>query len=92
MKIRRVILSQPTTVGNAYPRTLVDVGREEVSSMELIGSVGIRVDFVEPDLQPSIIIPLSACSVVVPDKESSDELLDELGGASGKRKKRGDGR
>lgn len=88
MKIRRIILNQPTTVGNAYPRTLIDVGREEVEAMEMIGAVGVKVDFTEPDLQPSVIIPLSACSVVVPEKESAEDIMEEMvGGAQARRKK-----
>jgi hypothetical protein len=76
MKIKRVILCQPTTLANNFPTTLLDVGRNGIASMKL-APCGVEVVF-DDTVFPVSIIPLSNITCLIPDRESPEDLVEAL--------------
>jgi hypothetical protein len=76
MKIKRVIMCQPTTLANNFPTSLLDVGTNGIAEMKL-AACGVEVRFDDP-IFPLSIIPLSNITCLIPDRESPEELVEAL--------------
>jgi hypothetical protein len=76
MRIKRIILQQPTALATNFPSALVDEGRGGVESMELVGCV-VKVTFSDSVYDP-VVIPLSNVTCLIPDKESPEALVEAL--------------
>lgn len=76
MKVKRIILCQPTSLANNFPTSLLDVGRNGIADMTL-AACGVEVRF-EDAVFPLAIIPLSNVTCLIPDRESPEELVGAL--------------
>lgn len=83
MKIKRIILQNPATIGTRFPERLIDTGMKGIVSMELIADIGVEI-VIEGDEDPWV-IPLSNISVLIPIR---DPVVDRAEVAPSERKKR----
>jgi hypothetical protein len=70
MKIKRIIMQQPASIGGRFPDRLIDVSMPGVISIRLVDS-GVEVVLDGED--GALIIPLSNIAVMIPLREPCEE-------------------
>jgi len=75
LRIRRMILLNPISIGQGMPTRLLDWGQNGVRSIHL-AELDSMVEVLHDGEHDPILIPLSSVAALIPDRESAEDSQD----------------
>jgi hypothetical protein len=75
VRVKRIILTDPVAIAARLPSRLIDAGAGGVDSMAL-NAYGVEVCF--SDAPDAVIIPMANIQVLIPERESPEEIVAAL--------------